>query len=462
MPNASGPQQKTASSGHIGLVAAAALGVGGMMGAGLYTLLGLAAASTGKWLPLAFLLAGFAAVFSVYSYSKLGAKWPGRGGAADYLLAGYGDGITAGGLNVFQYIAYLIATSLYAAGFAEYVAALGGDAFPDWVKKAAAVGVVVVFALVNIVGSRLVGRAETVIVGVETAILLGFIVLGVFKADPSRLAAEATPGLLGVVTGAALLYVTYQGFGVVSTAAGEMRNPARELPRAMFSALGIVAAIYLVVSALVVMLLPITKITADAGHVLADAGEVVLGKLGFVIVAGAAILATASAVNATIFAASNVGYDVSEKGEITKTLTRPTWRNAPVSLLVSAVVVIALVLFFPLSAVGQMTSLAFLVVYGAVSAGHIRVRAQTGAKAWPLVLAVVINAALFVALLVDAIRTGPPATWITLVGALVGSFILEAVYRKRTGRSLVTGVHTRSPLAQRMAGASGGPKTSAG
>ncbi len=87
--------------------------------------------------------------------------------------------------------------------------------------------------------------------------------------------------------------------------------------------------------------------------------------------------------------------------------------------------------FFPLSAVGQMTSLAFLVVYGAVSYGHLRLRQHTGAKAWPLVAAVVLNAALFVALLVDAIRSGSPATWITLLAALVGSFAFEAIYRRR-------------------------------
>lgn len=408
-----------------------------MMGAGLYTLLGLAATSAGTWLPAAFLLAGFAAVFSVYSYSKLGATFPSRGGAADYLVREFGDGLTAGSLNVFQYIGYLIATSLYAAGFAEYVSALAGDSLPSWGAKAVGAGVVIVFTVVNMVGSKLVGRAETAIVGIETAILVGFMVLGMFKADPSRFATEAAPGVVGVITGGALLYVTYQGFGVVATASGEMAKPRKELPRAMFIALGVVAAIYLVVSTLVVMLLPMSEIEADAGHVLANAGEAIAGRVGFVVIAGAAILATASAVNATIFAASNIGYDVSDKRELSRALTKTVWRSSPLSLVVSAGFVIALVLFFPLSAVGQMTSLAFLVVYGAVSAGHLRIRQQTGARAWPLVAAVVVNAALFVALLVDAIRTGPPATWITLVGALVGSVLFEASYRRGTGRQVV-------------------------
>ncbi len=412
-------------------MSAAALGVGGMMGAGLYTLLGLAAVSTGTLLPVAFLVAGVVAAFSVYSYSKLGATFPSRGGAASFLRQEFGTGVLSGGLNVFQYIAYLIATALYAAGFAEYVRiVLGGDQ-PTWLPKIIGAGVVVVFTAVNMVGTRLVGRAETAIIAVESAILLAFVGFAAGKADFGAVTAGPQGGTIGVLTGAALLYVTYQGFGVVTNTSGQMLRPSKQLPRAMFSALLVVAVVYLVISTLVVSLVPLPQIEADAGHVLADAGQAVWGNLGFLVISGAAILATASAVNATIFAASNIGYDVSENHQLSAALTRTVWRSTPVALLVSGLVTVVIVLFFPLAAVGQMTSLAFLVVYGAVSLGHLRVRRQTGAVAWPLVAAVVFNAGLFVVLLVDAVRSGSPATWITLVTALIGSFVFEAWYRRR-------------------------------
>ncbi|HEX6886505.1 MAG TPA: hypothetical protein VF143_00250, partial [Candidatus Nanopelagicales bacterium] len=93
--------------------------------------------------------------------------------------------------------------------------------------------------------------------------------------------------------------------------------------------------------------------------------------------------------------------------------------------------VILLVLFFPLAAVGQMTSLAFLVVYGAVSFGHLRLRAQTGARRAPLLAAIIANAVLFVLLLVQAVRTGPPSTWITLLAVILASFAFEWWYRRR-------------------------------
>ena len=417
------------------LAAAAALGVGGMMGAGLYTLLGLAASSAGSWLPLAFVVAGAAATFSVYSYARLGARYPSSGGAAQFVRVAFGDGLVSGSTNVFQYVAYLIATSMYAAGFAEYGTALLGDGIPGWTAKATGVGVVVLFTAVNIVGGSLVGRAETAIIAVEALILVVFVAVGAWHADPSRLTEAPPTSSLGLLTAAGLLYVTYQGFGVVANASGEMRTPRVELPRAMFVALGVVATIYLVVSSIVVMVLPMTDILTDSGHVLADAGQAIAGRSGFVVIAAAALLATASAVNATIFAASSVGTDVARSHQLPAVLGRSIGERVPVALLVSAAIVVALVLFFPLSAVGQMTSLAFLAVYAAVSAGHLRIRAETGARAWPLITAVVVNIALFVALLVDTIRGGRPATWIVLLAALGGSVIYTAARGRLTGHA---------------------------
>jgi hypothetical protein len=123
---------------------------------------------------------------------------------------------------------------------------------------------------------------------------------------------------------------------------------------------------------------------------------------------------------------------------VTNEITRGVWRGGTVGLLVAAVLTALFVVFFPLSAVGSMASLAFLIVYGTVSAGHLRVYRYTGAKPWLLVLAVVLNAALFVLLLGYTIHTGPASTWITLLAVLALSFVFEIVYRKRTGRTLKT------------------------
>lgn len=143
--------------------------------------------------------------------------------------------------------------------------------------------------------------------------------------------------------------MTYEGFGVVTNSAGDMREPAKQLPRAMFLALGIVIVIYLVVS--------------------------------------------------------------------------------------SVAITAAFVLFFPLAAVGQMASLAFLIVSGMVSVGHLRVYRESGAKRELLILAVVLNLALFLLLLGYSIHTGPASTWITLIAVLVASFVFEIAYRRPSRRA---------------------------
>ena len=141
-----------------------------------------------------------------------------------------------------------------------------------------------------------------IVISIERAILTAFVLFGLTKADPGRFAQTGGDGWIGVLFAAGLLYVTYEGFGVVTNSAGDMRNPAKELPRAMFLALGIVIVVYIVVSSVVVMTLSLPAIEANQGHVLADAGRVIPGRLGFAVISLAAVLATASGVNATMCA----------------------------------------------------------------------------------------------------------------------------------------------------------------
>lgn len=418
------------SKSHISFAASTALGVGGMMGAGLYTLLGLAASRAGSLVPVAFAVGALAASLSVYSYAKLGATFPGRGGSASFVNAAFGRSVMANGVNVFQYFGYLVATSLYAAGFADYAKTVLGSHAPAWTAKVAGVGVVLAFAAVALLDAKLVGKAQAAIVGIELVILAIFIVVGGVKSQPARLT-ESMPGFVGVLTAAALLYVTYQGFGVIANASGRMAHPARQLPRSMFTALALVAVFYIVISAIVVMVLPLPTLLADSGHALASAAQAVAGSTGLLVMGAAALLATASAVNATLFAATNIGLDEGDEDQLPRRITTPVGRTGSRALVISAAVVCVLVLVFPLDAVGSMTSMAFLLVYGVVSFGHLGLRAKTGARAWPLIAAVAVNAVLFVFLLMDAVKRGPVGAWVTLLVALVVSF----VYAKLRQRS---------------------------
>jgi amino acid transporter len=428
---AAGDPADEAATGAVTVTSATAIGVGGMMGAGLYTLVGLASTTAGVWLPVAFLVGAFVAAFSVYSYAKLGAAFPSRGGAAQFLVEGFGDGVLAGGLNVFQFIGWVIAMALYASGFAGYALDLLPDSWPSWSGKLIALGLLVLVVAVNLVGTKLVGRAELYVIAVELAILVTFIVLGLTKSHFHHFDATGGSGFLGVLFAAGLLYVTFEGFGVVTNSAAEMRDPARQLPRAMYGSLAIVTSVYVLVSVVVVATLSLAAIDANQGHVLAEVGRALAGRIGFVAIGAAALLATASGVNAALFGDANLAFQMAKDGELPEAFSRKVWHGGPGSRFIAAGLTGLFVVAFPLSAVGQMASLAFLIVYGSVSVGHLRIRAKTGAKAGLLVAAVALNAALFALLLEHAIATGPATTWITLLGTLAFSFVFAAVYRRR-------------------------------
>ncbi|MBU3640605.1 APC family permease [Polynucleobacter sp. Fuers-14] len=412
----------------ISLFSATALGIGGMMGAGLFSLLGTASAHAGTHIPLAFLLGAIAASFSVYSYAKLGATFPSSGGAATFTVMSFGPGLISGGLNVFQYIAYLIAAALYAAGFAEYSNTLLGDHLSPAETKLIGAVIVILCAGINLLGTDIVGRAEMLAIGFVTLALILFSIDGIHVADVSAFK-MTNWSINGIAIATGILYINYQGFGVVTNSSNAMQVPHKELPLAMFSALILVTIAYILVSTAVVLLLTPAQMIINSGHVLADAAQIAAGKIGFVVIGASALLACAAALNATIFAASNIAADMAQKNSVSEALGDEVLKTELRALTISALLVIALVLAFPLDVVGKMASLAFLLVYAAITYGHIRVRNQTGAKLWPLWAAIIINLSLFATLFINVIETASNSA-IALVAALVGSFAIEATSRK--------------------------------
>jgi amino acid transporter len=417
---------------NISLFSATALGIGGMMGAGLFSLLGLASFHAGTHVPLAFLIGAIAASFSVYSYAKLGAAYPSSGGAATFTVMSFGPGIMSGSINLFQYIAYLIAAALYAAGFVEYTNTLfGGDLSPI-ILKCITAAIIVICTFLNLLGPSLVGRAEALAIGLVVISLLVFSAMGFQQADFKNLQ-MGSGSIEGIAVAAGILYINFQGFGVVTNSSAAMKSPQKELPLAMFSALILVTIAYLAVSTAVVMLIPLNVMQIDNGHVLADAARLVAGNLGFVVISIAALLACAAAVNATIFAASNIAADVANKKEVSNALGNSVLKNNLHALTISSIGVIVLALIFPLSEVGQMASLAFLLVYAVITCGHLRVHKHTGANPKILWCAIVVNLSLFTALLINTIKTAPSSA-IALLIALVASFGLEAFSRLKSKR----------------------------
>lgn len=417
---------------RIGLAGSLSIGVGAMIGAGIFSILGVVAKVSGPAMPISFAIGGVVAGLVAHSYVALGTTFPSVGGAVTFLVRSYGEGLVSGSLNLFQYFSYIITIALYATGFAAYASTFARLPGRVW-----AVGIVLAFTAVNFLGARTMGRAESVIVAVKVAILLVFAtaaLLAVPGGGAARLAPGAWPGPLAVVTGAGVLFVGYEGFGLVTNAAGNMARPAHELPRAIYGSVALVMAVYVLVAIAVVTSVSLHALERLGDSALAVAARPSLGAAGFRLVAVAALLSTASAVNATLFGATNVAYQIAKNGDLPPAFDRKLWGRDVEGLFITTGTVLVFVVIFPLRAVASMGSAGFLLLYLAVCVGHLRIRSQTGARAAP-VLAAAVGCLFLLVVLVRNMLSAAPSSVIGLGATLAASVLIEAAYRRRTGRT---------------------------
>jgi amino acid transporter len=279
------------------------------------------------------------------------------------------------------------------------------------------------------------GRSETVIVAAKVAILVLFAAVGVWFIRPGYLSPELWPETQSILFGAGVLFIGYEGFGLVTNAAADMRNPRTMLPRALYTSVILVIAIYLAVSLTVTGNLSDYEIEQARDYALAQAAKPFLGEFGFRLIAIAALLSTASAINATLFGSANVCYMIARDGELPAGLSRTEWQQATGGLLLTAGLVVLVMLCFDLSGIAMMGSAAFLLIYAAVNAGHLRVRKQTGANAIIVWLSMLTCLAMFAVLCVYTWQQQPMAI-AALVLFAVASFAAEWAYRRWTGRTI--------------------------
>jgi len=424
-----------AEPGQIGLAAAVSIGIGGMVGAGIFSILGVVAHAAGNAMWMAFAIGGVVALLSTYSYAKLGAAFPSAGGAVHFLVKSFGDGVLAGGLNLFMWAGYIISLALYATAFGSYAATFFADPHSAVVIESLAVGSVLALTIVNAFGAKIMGRGETIIVAVKVAILVLFAATGLWFVQPKNLSPALWPEVQSVLFGAGVLFIGYEGFGLVTNAAADMRNPRAMLPRALYTSVLLVIALYLVVAVTVSGNLTNAQIEHARDYALAEAARPFLGELGFRLVAIAALLSTASAINATLFGSANVCYMIARDGELPGRLTRTTWKDATGGLLLTAGLVVLVILCFDLQGIAMMGSAAFLLVYAAVNAGHLRVLQQTGANAAIVWLSLITCLIMFAILSVYTYQQ-QPAALVALVLIAAASFAAEWSYRRLVGRRI--------------------------
>jgi amino acid transporter len=248
-------------------------------------------------------------------------------------------------------------------------------------------------------------------------------------AKPALLSPSSWPSPPDILYGAAVVFLAYAGFGLIATAAGDMENPGRTIPRALYTAIIIVILIYVSVSLMAFGNLPAAEIIRAKEYTLAEAARPFLGTWGFKVVAATALFSTASAINAQLYGATNISYTTAKEGELPALFERRTWRNNKEGLYITAALTLLCANLLDLERIAALASGGFLLVYAAVNAGHIRLRRETGARPGLLWLALAGCIASFAVLVYYSIRHSP-LTLAVLGGVLVFSFAAERVYRK--------------------------------
>lgn len=433
-------------SGEVGFLEATSIGIGGMVGGGIFAVLGLAVELAGGGTPLAFLLAGAVALVTASSYSRLSVAFPSEGGTVSFLNRAFGEGMATGSLNVLLWLSYIVMLSLYAYAFGSYGATFFPAGSQEFWKHALLSGAVVGIAALNLLSARIVGEVEDWIVGIKVAILLFFVGVGIWGVEGARLAPATWEPPLHLAAGGMIIFLAYEGFELIANTGRDARDPEKTIPRALYASVGFVIALYVLVAIVTVGNLPLKTIVQAKDYALAAAARPFLGGAGFSLIAVAAMLSTASAINATLYGAARLSYIMAKHGELPELLEKKFWNEPAEGLLITAVAALLLANFLDLSSISTMGSAGFLLIFAGVNAANVRLAAETGAHRGLGILGVCACLAALAALLWQTLAAEPARLWVLalLVGLAVG---IEGSYRGLTGRAIrVSPDRRRGPL----------------
>jgi amino acid transporter len=300
-----------------------------------------------------------------------------------------------------------------------------------------ALGVVGLFILINLIGASLVAKSENVIVFVKLAILISFSGVALFYIDPKLLSSSDMPPFSSMLFAIGLTFFAYQGFSVITNTVEDMKDPKSTMLKAMIITILIVGALYILTSIAVLGNLPLPEVIKSKDYALAQAAEPIFGTIGFKIMAATALLATASAINATLYAATEIGYTLAKEGNLPRVYTYNVHRSYE-GLVISGVLIIPMILFLNLSQVTTIAALVVLIIQGLTHVGHLLRIKETGANFY-LVLGAVIGMFSIAGLtLYYTSSREMPLIGLYIFGAFILALAIEIILRMVTKR-VITG-----------------------
>ncbi len=420
-------------SNQITLKDAISIGIGGMVGGGIFAVLGLAVSLAKGGTPVAFLFAGIIALLTAYSYAKLSKKFPENGGTVRFVHQQYGNGIFAGGINNLLWVSYIVMLALYASAFGSYAAEL----FKITGEKAIDVriyqtSIIIIALAINYLSVSLVGRIESVAVVIKLLILVAFIGIGLYglsmhpenlhQLQPSN---WENPFLL--LSGGMVIFVAYEGFELIANSISDLKNREKNTEKAYFGAVGFVVVLYILIAIVTVGSLPFDKIASAKDYVLAEAAAPTLGQIGFTIITVTALISTFSAINATILGSGRVNYDIAEDQELPRYFCHVFW-GKPIGYVITALLSIILVNLFNLESISTAGSAGFLLIFCLVNYIGFKKHTILQSNKTVHLLASILCLLAFCTLIVQQSQTNVTGVVVAL-GLILLCFIMEWLYK---------------------------------
>ena len=380
---------------RLGLKELVAIGIGSMIGGGIFSVMGLANAVAGHATVFVFVMGGIIALFAGYNYARLAVTFRQDGASYTYLQHAFPrTPAVAAFVGWSVIVGYIGTLALYAYTFGAYGAAALGYADNAIVRTLLAFAILSLFLFINLRGVREAGESEDVIVFFKVAIMMTLGVAGLFYIEPTHFRPLFDKGFPSVLLSGALVFVAFEGFQLITNAVVETENPEKNTPRGIYLSIVVVTLIYVTLALSVMGILTFEEIQAAKEYAIAEALKPIFGKWGFILASLAALLATSSAINGTLFGASRMLADIAHDGIFPSILAQRNHKMVPYySLLLMFVLASLFVLFGALESIVAFSSITFLLVSLAVAVANFILRERTGASAAVVIASILLMGA---------------------------------------------------------------------
>jgi amino acid transporter len=423
MEDSHGDQSSNYKKNSLTLWGAVSMGTGVMIGAGIFALTGQVAELAREWFPFAFLVAAIVAGFSSYSYVKMSNAWPSAGGIAMFLQKAYGKTTMTGACALLMYFSMVISESLVARTFGTYTLQLFDVDKGSWLVPSLGVVLLIFAFLVNILSNKFIQTISFFMAFIKIGGLAIIAAGGLYASGFSFESVSITPqettviGFLGAV---ALGLLSFKGFTTITNSGGEIKDPHKNVGRAIIISLVICVILYLLVSLAVGANLSIEEIVKAKDYSLAQASRPAFGEYGLWFTVCFAIIATVSGVIASLFAVSRMLTMLTDMSLVPHSHFGMPGTIQKHTLVYTTVIAILLTIFFDLSRIASLGAIFYIIMDIVIHWGVLRrLRKEIKANAGILITAIILDVVVLGAFLWVKAQSDMLVIWASLIGLVL-------------------------------------------